>query len=230
MDSVEILRVSQPKRSTMSRTIFALCTLSVLSGCQSVSGPGRVPLTVARLQTVGSCGSLLGGPRRGCEDCVPHPTLAFCYVPWWDNLVTRHTAHECADRALRAYRRQCGRPASPHFKRGFVRAYEDMAMNRRPSPPVIPPPKYWNAYYRSSAGQPFVEDWFDGYETGLEWGCSGGVSQFHEIFLNRSGCGSGSTKPLGYGQTAQGGDYQQQSNEATAYPVQDSNSYGLPGQ
>lgn len=102
-------------------------------------------------------------------------------------MITQHTAHKCAFRDLKTYRQQCGGPISHHFKMGFIQAYEDLAMNRRPSPPVIPSDKYWNAYYRSCAGQPDVDEWFAGYDAGLEMGYDSGVSRFHEIYLNR-GC------------------------------------------
>ena len=180
----------------MSRTIFAFCTLAFVSGCQALPFPVRVPGPAVRLTTIGQFGMRNGG----CTDCVPRRAVGCWYDPWWDAEVTKFTGHQCALHAWRDWQKQCPGGASCHFKRGFFQAYEDLAMNRRPSPPVIPPSKYWNAYYRSCAGQPDVEDWFDGYDAGLEWGNGSGVSRFHEIYLNRQGCGIGSANSAGYGQ------------------------------
>jgi hypothetical protein len=77
-------------------------------------------------------------------------------------------------------------------------------MNRRPSPPIIPPPKYWNAFYRSSAGQGYVDDWFDGYDAGLDWGRQSGVCGFNEIYLNRVGTPDGSANNTSNRQTVRG--------------------------
>jgi hypothetical protein len=106
-----------------------------------------------------------------------------------DYYVTRQTAERCAFNSLKTYKRQYGRPVSHHFKMGFITAYEDIALNKRPSPPIVPPSKYWNAYYRSPAGQPCVDDWFAGYDAGLEMGRNGSVAQFHEVYMRRGGPG-----------------------------------------
>ena len=99
-------------------------------------------------------------------------------------------------------------------------------MNRQPIPRVAPPPKYWNAYYRSCAGQPYVDDWFAGYDAGFEMGSDSGVSRFREVFLNRTG----DPGPSHYGQAAQGngsanvtGAIDQQGGNM---PIPDPSSYG----
>jgi len=158
----------------------------------------RISILTARAETLGpqsrSC--------QGCDNCTPHRPYSCGYHACWDDMITQHTAHKCAFRDLKIYRQQCGGPISHHFKMGFIQAYEDLAMNRQPSPPVIPPEKYWNAYYRSCAGQPDVDEWFAGYDAGLDMGCDGGVARFHEIYLNRGGADPVQTNGFSSGATA----------------------------
>lgn len=176
----------------MSRMILTMLTLVTLCGCQCCECPRYMSLAAARLETLGPNVSLVRHVNSDCcDDCAPHPTLKHKYEPWWDYFVTEHTAQRCAFRALCAYRNEYGRPVSHHFKMGFISAYEDLALNRKPVPPIMPPPKYWNAYYRSCAGRKYVEDWFAGYDAGLEIGSSSGVSRFHEIYLRRNRCNTG---------------------------------------
>lgn len=103
------------------------------------------------------------------------------YKQCCDDCVTHQTALHCAWRDLDEYDYQSPYPASCHFAAGFERAYVDLAENRAPQPPSVPPSKYWSAYYRSCAGRPHVEDWYAGYQAGLERGMQGGVSRFNRI-------------------------------------------------
>lgn len=176
----------------MSRMILSLLTLVILSGCQCCECPRYVSLVAARLETLGPDIRVLHpvGPNC-CDNCAPHPTLKHKYEPWWDDFVTQHTAERCAFRALCTYQKESGRPVSHHFKMGFICAYEDLALNRKPLPPIVPPPKYWNAFYRSCAGRKYVDDWYAGYDAGLDSGSNSGVSRFHEIYLRRNRCNTG---------------------------------------
>lgn len=128
-----------------------------------------------------AAGAMLGGcstpwSKGPCDTCVPPNTFACAYHHFWDNLVTRDTAHHCAMKDLK----DCGK-TSHHFKSGFVRAYEDLALGRYAAVPPVPPSKYWTAYYRSCAGQHAVDDWFAGYRAGLEIGLQSGVSRFNRV-------------------------------------------------
>lgn len=136
----------------------------------------------ARIQT------LLPGFRGACDDCsdcIPSRPIGFNYKEWCDYHVTEHTAHLCAFRSLRRYKKECGHEIDYHFRSGFIAAYEDLALNRQPSPPAYPPPLYWNAYYRSCAGEPCIDQWYAGYEAGLDWGSNSGVSKFNEAYLTQ---------------------------------------------
>jgi hypothetical protein len=172
-----------PKRNTMSRMILTICTLAVAAGCCNPNWPNRVSLVVASIETLGPSLN-----SRDCCDCVPHRPWTDDYVDWWDYHITEHTAQKCALRAFGDYRRQASCRPSHHFKMGFVAAYEDLALNRKPSPPIVPPAMYWNAYYRSCAGQGCIDDWFAGYDAGLASGFNSSVSRFHEVYLRRGGC------------------------------------------
>ena len=129
----------------------------------------------------GYCG-VKGFCQRGCDNCVP-PWMPYLghYKPFYDDCVTRQTALHCAWLDLNEYDNQSPYAVSSHFAAGFERAYIDLAENRAPRPPSIPPSKYWSAYYRSCAGRPHVEDWYAGYQAGLERGQQGGVSRFNRI-------------------------------------------------
>lgn len=119
---------------------------------------------------------------RGCSDCVPMWTPYFGHYKWrCDDCVTRMTALRCAWHDLDELEYQSPGALSGHFSAGFEQAYVDLAENRAPKPPSYPPSKYWTAYYRSCAGRPCVEEWYAGYQTGLEHGLQRGVSQFNRI-------------------------------------------------
>ena len=122
----------------------------------------------------------LGHYKQRCDDCV-----------------TRQTALHCAWRDLDEFDYLSPHAVSGDFAAGFERAYIDLAENRAPQPPSVPPSKYWSAYYRSCAGRPHVEEWYAGYQAGLEQGLQGGVSQFNRIDV--WACGQSMTQggPMG---------------------------------
>lgn len=136
----------------------------------------RIPITAATALMLGGCS--LVGPR--CSDCVPPKSYASWYHPLCDKLTTKGTAERCALRDLHeSYDKECRK--SPDFTSGFVQAYQDVALGKRPVVPAVPPSRYWHAYYRSCAGAPAVEDWFAGYEAGLESSAGRGASQFNRV-------------------------------------------------
>ena len=185
----------------MSRMIFALMTLAIVSGCSTYTSPRGLSLTVAELGMYSPSWSAAPESCDGCGDCIPCKPYSDFYISKHDYALTAHTAHRCAVRALKEYRMTCGGShLSYDFKYGFVMAYEDLALNRRPSPPVVPPPKYWNAYYRSCAGKGNVEDWFAGYDAGREMGLNSGISKFNEVYLRRNACYAGDVNQTGYAQ------------------------------
>ena len=209
--------------------IFAIFACAIVSGCCSTSTPRCLSLVTARVESLVSCSSC-----RGCSDCVPHRPFTNGYIDWWDYHVTEHTAQRCAFRALAEYRRLCGNPRSHHFKNGFITAYEDLALNRRPAPPVFPPPKYWNAFYRSCAGQKCVDEWFAGYDAGLAMGSNGGVSRFREVYLRREGCNfcgvQAGSNGIGFNSNTANLYDDRQSVETDSIPQQQFDATSLPSQ
>jgi hypothetical protein len=125
---------------------------------------------------------------RRCSDCTPPWVPTFKYIQCIDDLVVCETGKNCGLKALARYRRQCRCRLTTDFSAGFVQAYIDLAEGRGPLPPNLPPSRYWTAYYRSCAGQPKVEQWYAGYNAGLEDGLNGGVSQFRRIDVRMTGC------------------------------------------
>ena len=158
-----------------SALIVALGFSLAASGCCGAGG----------FQACGSCGSGFG---RRCSDCVPPHVPMWKYNQKIDDFVTWKTGKKCGQRSLARYRKQTGAKLSSDFSAGFVQAYIDLAESRAPLPPSVPPPRYWAAYYRSCAGQPHVEQWYAGYNIGLEEGLSSGVSQFRRVEVRMAGC------------------------------------------
>lgn len=127
----------------------------------------------------------LGG-RSNCEGCSPKCvpksiSRTTCYIPWYDDLVTRHTATTCANEALRQLEGSCGQAYSGDFRRGFKAAYIATARGSRPIVPAVPPPRYWNAYYRSCAGRQQAEDWLSGYEWGLQYSTQSCITDLRQV-------------------------------------------------
>lgn len=118
----------------------------------------------------------------GCQPpwCAPHHH----YKPVVDNLITWHTAKHCASRDLQQLRRNRKFRVTNDFAHGFREAYNDIALGRDQSIPPVPPQKYWYAYFRSPAGQRHIDEWYEGYRTGLAMGRDGGVDQFNEVAMN----------------------------------------------
>jgi hypothetical protein len=104
-------------------------------------------------------------------------------------------------RAKSAWRNYCDRQErgtlSGDFASGFKQGYFDTAMGKDCRLPPIAPPKYWAAKYQSCEGQCSVQDWFRGYQYGINAAQSGACPSFAEVpvsphapVLNKTGCGT----------------------------------------
>lgn len=134
------------------------------------------------------CGCQSADCSRQCDDCLPPKSVGYGYMPKVDEYVTKKTAVGCANDDLKELGKSCGK-TSKDFETGFRQAYVDLSLGRPARAPAVPPREYWTAYYRSCAGAPAVDDWFAGYQAGLEWGLRGGVSRFNRIaHLAPGGC------------------------------------------
>lgn len=60
-----------------------------------------------------------------------------------------------------------GKPYRKHFKDGFIDGYYDVASGGDGCPPVLPPPKYWEACYQSPEGHEKIRMWFNGFSEGV---------------------------------------------------------------
>lgn len=146
----------------------------------------RMSLGILTAWGIASLVGCSAGPWR-CSDCVPPRVHAPKYIACVDDLVVKNTGRTCGRKALARYRKECGKVSSD-FSAGFVQAHVDLAEGRVPTPPPVPPSRYWAAYYRSCAGKPRVEEWYAGYEAGLDVGLQSGVSQFRRVDVRLSGC------------------------------------------
>lgn len=146
---------------------------------------------------------------RGCPSCQPSKLTAphHHYKGWCDELVSKHTAHGCAAKALKDVDRACR--DSCHFRAGFTQAFEDLALGGRPVLPAAPPPKYWSAYYRSCRGRPAVSEWYAGYAQGLSAADAVGVTDWNRIVLSPTATPVAWQPAGGWGVSPFAGGYQQ---------------------
>ncbi len=101
-----------------------------------------------------------------CAVCpTPYPTFSK-YWPGLDEWSTNHTAKNVANRQLFSQQLRTFRLLSSHFKDGYRQAFIDIANGGSGDCPPVPPPKYWNTYYRSECGEKYAEQWFNGYRAG----------------------------------------------------------------
>lgn len=156
------------------------------------------------------CGCQSARSSSCCDDCVPPKTYSYCQNYWQlkDEYISQATAAKCAHDDLKSLKKSCGK-VSADFAEGFRQAYIDLSMGRPALVPTVPPPHYWNAYYRSCAGHDQVADWFEGYQLGLEYGQQGGVSKFNRVVTSSpidgmcpTGSMSSSGQPQGFGYAA----------------------------
>jgi hypothetical protein len=171
----------------MSRLVIALAALTLINGCS----------TFRQQSADCSCG---GQPVEGeycdgqydcdngdCSDCLP-PRVAgkYFYHRHLDKFLTVSTAQKCARRDLKMFD-DCG-DLSRDFRDGYQQAYIDLALARPACVPAVPPKKYWHAWHRSCAGRDAVDQWYDGYRNGLDYGLNSGVSRFNRIVGNPESC------------------------------------------
>lgn len=158
----------------MDMSAPSMVLMTMRGGCVSLWMDGNMHRLITSLSLAGCLGLLAGGcatvSPEGCIDCTPSQMhLHHEYTPWIDDHLTRHTAKKCACRHLAAYSSTCNQPVTKDFRRGFEQAFVDVAMGAPQAVPAVAPSRYWQAYYRSGAGRPLVEEWFDGYATGLDY-------------------------------------------------------------
>lgn len=97
----------------------------------------------------------------------PTPYLTFSkYWPGLDEWSTKHTATSAANRILLSHQLTQFRLLNSHYKDGFRQAFIDIANGGSGECPPVPPPKYWNTFYRAQCGEKYAEDWFSGYRAG----------------------------------------------------------------
>lgn len=68
----------------------------------------------------------------------------------------------------RAYYQRYGNDQSSPFQDGFLEGYHDILDGGDGCLPVVPPKRYWGWRYQSAGGQSAVNDWFSGYQAGVE--------------------------------------------------------------
>lgn len=146
-----------------------LCNGAMAEGCPgSCEGSANCP----------SCNSCSG--RR----CLP-PKEPWCsYWPWLDDCDVKKTARRCADQQLKQMP-----GVSKDFRAGFRQAFTDLAFGRRACLPPVPAEHYWYMYSRHPIGAAAVDDWYAGYEAGLETGPAVGIDQATRIRTHYAPCG-----------------------------------------
>lgn len=155
---------------------FGLLLTVSQSGCLTAPCAPTAPLACE-----GGCDSACA--TNGCGACQPPRCGGYYhYKAFCDDQITRHTARHCAGQALKQFDGPYAKCS--HFRDGFSQAFEDLATGSRPIVPAVPPRRYWHAYYRSSEGRPAVDEWFAGYQAGIEAAPQSGVTDFNRIVLS----------------------------------------------
>lgn len=178
--SADWCRQSEPPTRTYAQRPLRLEWLAVaaalcLSGCIAPcsSGVCNSPTSLFQLPTprynATECVTDNGCGEAECEkgSCKPQPYYTFNkYCPWFDEWHTTSAAKRCANRILLKQQWQLLKLMPADYKKGFRQAFVDVAHGSDGELPAVPPPVYWNAHFRSDAGQRKAECWFSGYRAG----------------------------------------------------------------
>lgn len=144
------------------------------------------------------CGSCAAGAgsndATGCSDgccgseCRPwRSDLPNGPFGWLDDLSLKFKVKKCADEALDEIENATGHEPSDDFEDGFEQAFVDLAMGRSGATPPVPPPKYWNAYYRAPIGHHSVREWYAGYELGVQRAIDLGIADSTVVLSSHAG-------------------------------------------
>lgn len=146
------------------------CAFPCLNGACCSSGDTQfVPPATQFMEAEGFQQSACTSACDGCStgSCRPKPYFTFRkYWPRLDKWTSTKMARRCADRNLLRQQLQCRKWISGHYKAGYRDAFVDVANGESGDVPAVPPPKYWNAHYRTEKGKRYVERYFDGYRAG----------------------------------------------------------------
>jgi hypothetical protein len=196
----------RPPITGWGRAVWAgggLLALGVLASCQCLPKGSAVN---AQRCTDPSASSAASCQQNRCDagGCEPHSGWADCrggagcgpnlYIGCIDTWRVRRYALASADKAWRRCHNPGGR-GSCHFRDGFDQAFVDLAEGGDGTPPGVPPERYWWCTYRSACGQRFAEEWFAGYEAGVEAARALAFCPDPGILLGPSAGGAGSPPP-----------------------------------
>jgi len=150
---------------------LATAILLVSSGCITPCLTGACnssqPLYVSPMTRFGSVEKKWPDACEPTEFCKPLPYFTFGkYWPKLDEWRTTRTALKCARRNLFKQMWETKSWINAHYREGFAQAFIDVANGGNGELPAVPPPRYWNAHFRSAKGEWRVERWFDGYRAG----------------------------------------------------------------
>lgn len=114
-----------------------------------------------------------GAVEKKLPECEPgkgaKPWPYFTMGKYWPKLDEWKTSRTAASAARKVLWKQMWQTKSwinAHYREGFTQAYIDVANGGNGEVPPVPPPRYWNAHFRSAKGQWRAERWFDGYRAG----------------------------------------------------------------
>jgi len=150
---------------------LAIGTLLLSSGCITPCWSGACnssqPLYVSPMARFGSVEKKLPDACLPAAFCKPFPYFTFGkYWPKLDEWHTTSAALKCARKSLRKQMWETKRWINAHYRDGYAQAFIDVANGGNGELPAVPPPRYWNAHFRSPKGEWRVERWFDGYRAG----------------------------------------------------------------
>lgn len=173
-DSASRDRIGSDIRSSSARrpmlSWLAIAMLVFIGGCVTPCFTGacnsKDSLYVSPMARFGAVEKRIPecGPTKSSK---PFPYFTFGkYWPFLDEWKTTTTATKAARKVLWKQMWETKQWINAHYRAGFTQAYIDVANGGNGELPPVPPPRYWNAHFRSAKGQWRAERWFDGYRAG----------------------------------------------------------------
>ena len=183
--------------------LFAICLALLTAGCRSSCPDGSCQITSCQSGLCQPAGGLfdrlkycgtgrLSLPRipqfwsksRHCSPGGYESSSALAigrFCPRLDTFALKCHARSSSHKALRELKRMTGERYSSHFRNGFEQAFLDIANGYSGNVPAVPPRKYWTAYYRTPPGRERANQWFEGYQLGVEQATQNGFDQLNGI-------------------------------------------------
>ncbi|MCA9115719.1 MAG: hypothetical protein KDA79_11590 [Planctomycetaceae bacterium] len=167
-----------------ARLVPAVVLVLLAAGCASSWMNGQQnAVHTAEVNQAGpyEAGAACCAPGASCARCKPPAYCSPWYIDCVDDFLFRKKASRCANTAMKRYEEQSGQELSSAFRAGVRQAYIDLADGSWGLMPAVPPEEYWKAEHRRPAGQHEAQQWFAGYDSGVQWARQDGIDQYRKV-------------------------------------------------